>query len=109
MVKSTTTTKAQAVKKAVKKVLVPVHSTQVSADYRKNIIKSVNGKASSLRDESGKKMNRQHVLKYLKGDKIVTEVQQIIYGKQLLAHKVKNITELTNSKGKVYYFIPVSN
>lgn len=98
-------TPVKATKKS--KVVVPKHKLQVANDYRKNIIKSVKGKASSLRDESGKKINRQHVLTYIVNDKKVTDTQQIIYGKQLLAHKVKNITELTNSKGSVYYFIPL--
>lgn len=104
MVKAKATPQAKD-KKA--KIQVPKHKLQVADDYRKNIVRSVTGKASSVRDETGKKINRQHVVSYRVNDKLVTETLQIIYGKQLLAHKTKNITELTNSKGSVYYFIPL--
>ena len=105
MVATKATTKAKATKV---KIVVPKHKLQVATDYRKNIVKSVEGKASSVRDEAGKKVNRQHVIRYTEGEKIVTTTMQIVYGKELLAHKVKNILELTNSKKSVYYFIPLS-
>ena len=91
-----------------KKITVPTHTQAVDKAYTKNIIKRVTGKATSVRDEAGKKVNRQHVITYLEGDKVVTATQQIIYGKELLAHTKKDITELTNRNGKVYYFIPLA-
>ena len=102
-----TTTKATTKKATEKKekVVVPKHKQQVDVN-RKLIVKSVEGKASSVRDDNGKKVNRLHVIKYTSGKKVITDTQQIIYGRQLLAHKEKNITELKNSKGSVYYFIP---
>lgn len=103
--KATTATKTKTTKA---KIVVPKHKLQVADDYRKQIVKSVEGKASSVRDETGKKVNRQHVIRYTEGEKVVTTTMQIIYGKELLAHKVKNILELTNTKKSVYYFIPLS-
>ena len=94
--------------KAPVKVTVPAHKLGVEKSFRKNIVKSVEGKATSVRDEAGKKVNRQHVITYLEGDKVVTATLQIIYGKELLAHTAKDITELTNRKGSVYYFVPVA-
>jgi len=90
------------------KVTVPAHKLEVAKTFRKNIIKSVTGKATSVRDEAGKKVNRQHVITYLEGDKVVTATLQIIYGKELLAHTAKDILELTNRKGSVYYFVPLA-
>lgn len=94
--------------KAPVKVTVPQHKLEVAKAFRKNIIKSVEGKATSVRDEAGKKVNRQHTITYLEGDKTVTATLQIIYGKELLAHTKKDIVELTNRKGSVYYFVPVA-
>lgn len=87
------------------KVVVPKHKQAVEVN-RKLIVRSVEGKATSVRDENGKKVNRLHTLKYTSGKKTIVTTEQIIYGRQLLAHKEKNITELKNSKGSVYYFIP---
>lgn len=99
----TTTKKAQ-----TKKVTVPAHKQEVDKAFRKNIVKRVQGKATSVRDEAGKKVNRQHVITYQEGDNVVTATLQIIYGKELLAHTKKDIVELTNRKGSVYYFIPLA-
>ena len=101
-----TTTKATTKKATEKKekIIVPKHTQAV--ELRKNIIKSVEGKASSVRDENGKKINRLHTVKYMTGKKQTVTTMQIIYGRELLAHKEKNILELKNSKGSVYYFIP---
>lgn len=106
---TTTTTKKTTTKKTEKKEkkIVPKHKQKVDAtDYRKYIVKSVSGKATSVRDENGKKVNRKHIVKYASGKQTKTETLQIIYGRQLTDHKQKNILELTNSRGSVYYFIP---
>lgn len=105
-----TSTKTAPKAKAPKaKVVVPKHKLQVEESaYRKNIVRSVTGKATSVRDEQGKKVNRLHTVKYTSGKRTVVSTMRIIYGRELIAHKDKNITELTNSRGSVYYFIPVA-
>lgn len=106
---TTKTTKKTTTKKTEKKEkkIIPKHSYAVeNTEYRKYIVKSVEGKATSVRDENGKKINRLHTVKYLENKKPVVKTLQIIYGRQLLEHKQKNITEVKNSKGSVYYFIP---
>ena len=107
---STKTAPAPAKAEAKKpKVIVPVHGTKITdLAFRKNIVRSVTGKATSVRDEQGKKDNRKHVVKYISGKREMRQVMRIIYGRELIAHKTKNITELTNSKGSVYYFIPAA-
>lgn len=99
-------TEAKTVKKA--KLVVPKHKVAVDQAYRKNIVRSVTGKATSVRNEEGKKDNRKHVVKYTSGKREVRQVMRILYGRELIAHKGKNITELTNSRGSVYYFIPAA-
>lgn len=95
-------------KETVKRVRVPQHKQSVTeAPHRKNIVKSVSGKASSVRDENGKKMNRLHIVKYTQNKKPIAVKMRIVYGKELLSHTEKNVLELTNARGSVYYFIPV--
>ena len=102
-------TKTAPTKTAKTKVVVPKHKNIVEDKaYRKNIVRSVTGKASSVRDEQGKKVNRLHTVKYVSGKRTVISTMRIIYGRELIAHKDKNITEMTNSKGSVYYFVPVA-
>lgn len=103
-----TSTKTAPAKTAKPKVVVPKHKNAVEdKNYRKNIVRSVSGKATSVRNEEGKKINRLHTVKYVSGKRTVVSTMRIIYGRELIAHKDKNITELTNSKGSVYYFVPV--
>lgn len=105
--KATKKTTKAAAKKA--KVLVPEHGVKITdAEFRKKIVRSVEGTASNVRDEDGKKDNRKHILKYAVNGKRVITKGQIIYGKESLAHRQKNVTELTNSKGSVYYFKPLA-
>ena len=99
-------TEAKTAKK--ERVVVPKHKVAVDQAYRKNIVRSVVGKATSVRDEQGKKDNRKHIVKYVSGKRQVVSTMRIIYGRELIAHKDKNITELTNSRGSVYYFVPVA-
>ena len=100
--------KTAAKKSKKERVVVPKHKLAVDKAYRKNIVRSVTGKATSVRDEQGKKMNRLHTVKYVSGKRTIVSTMRIIYGRELIAHKDKNITELTNSRGSVYYFVPVA-
>lgn len=105
-VKKATKTTAKATPKKAKEISFK-HGVRIEGEKRKLIVKSVDGTATNYLDEAGKKVDRRHTVKYTAGGKNVVTEMQIIRWKAIKKHTKKDILELTNSKGTVYYFEPM--